>query len=341
MVGETKQSAIRNPQSAIHYGVVGCGWVARDYVIPAILESNNSRLVALCDLDCGNYEQIEPTDKTIIRTTDLAEFLAAPDLQAVYIATPNNSHRFLTEQAARFGKHVLCEKPMATNYDDAAAMVEVCRENGVQYATAFDQRFQGRHLKLKEIVESGVLGDITVIRIHYACWLPADWAADNWRIDKETAGGGAFIDLAPHGLDLSQFLLGEEIVDFTCFLQRKAFDYAVDDGAVAIGRFAGGALLQMNVAYNCPDNFPRRTLEIIGTKAMAMAVNTMGQTSGGNLYLIDANGERREVLIEKAEDISPFRRQIEVFSDCLLNEKPFPFAPERDLQTMRILTDAV
>ncbi len=93
----------------------------------------------------------------------------------------------------------------------------------------------------------------------------------------------------------------------------------------------------MNVAYNCPDNFPRRTLEIIGTKAMAIATNTMGQTPGGGLHLIDDKGERTEIRVAEADDVSPFRRQIEVFSDCLLNEKPFPFAPERDLATMKIL----
>jgi predicted dehydrogenase len=111
----------------------------------------------------------------------------------------------------------------------------------------------------------------------------------------------------------------------------------VDDGAMAIGKFATGALLSMNVAYNCPDEFPRRTLEIIGTEAMATAANTMGQTAGGTLILIDKTGGRNEVLIDEADDVSPFRRQIETFSDCLLRGRPFPFSPERDLATMRII----
>jgi predicted dehydrogenase len=334
---QTDQSQIQNHKSKIHFGVIGCGWVARDYVVPAIAKSLNAQLVALCDLDCKNYDQILPADQNVFRSTNLDEFLAVPNLQAVYIATPNNSHRFLTEACAIAGKHVLCEKPMATNYKDAVAMVEACRANDVQYATAFDQRFQARHLKLRELVANNALGKITAAKIHYACWLPPEWAANNWRIDREKAGGGAFIDLAPHGIDLLQFLLGEEITDFSCFLQQKVFDYPVDDGAVAIGRFAHGALATLNVAYNCPENFPRRTLEIIGTKAMAIATNTMGQTSGGNLFLIEANGEQREIFVDASDDISPFRRQIEVFSLCLLEEKRFPFAPERDLTTMRIL----
>ena len=327
-------------KSRIAWGVIGCGWVARDYGIPAILNGANSKLAAVCDLNFDNLAAVVPEDKTIVRATDLDEFLSAPDLEAVYIATPNNSHRFLTERCAEVGKHVLCEKPMATNYADAAAMVEVCEKFGVQYATAFDQRFQARHLRLKELIDAGELGEITAARVHYACWLPRDWTVDNWRVNQEIAGGGAFIDLAPHSVDLLQFLLGAEIVDFNVFLQSKIQDYAVDDGGVAIAKFDGGALATINVAYNCPDNFPRRTLEIVGTKAMAIARNTMGQTAGGSLILIDANnGESREIVIDVNADISPFQRQIEVFSDCLLHEKPFPFAPARDLATMRILSE--
>lgn len=329
------ESTIKNAK--LNFGILGCGWVARDYVAPAIIESRNAEIVALCDLDVENLSNIAPEKPNAIRTTNLDVFLATPDMRAVYIATPNDSHRFLTEKCAEARKHVLCEKPMATNYADALRMVEVCERFKVQYATAFDQRFQARHLRLRQIIESGGLGAITVAKIHYACWLPDDWCENNWRTDLEKAGGGAFIDLAPHGIDLLQYLLNDEIIDFTAYFQSQVQSYKVDDGAVAIGRFKSGALLTMNVAYNCPDEFPRRTLEIIGTKKMVIAKNTMGQTSGGNLYLIDNKGETLEILIDESDDFSPFRLQIEAFSDCVLSEKPFPFSPEGDLQTMRIL----
>ena len=332
-----EKSQISNPKSQIGFGVIGCGWVARDYGIPAIVEAENANLVAVCDTNFENTQTIAPQDEEILRTTALEEFLNAENLDAVYIATPNDSHRFLTERCAAAGKHVLCEKPMATNYKDAQTMIEICEKFGVQYATAFDQRFHARHLKLKNLIETGALGAISTIKIQYACWLPADWCADNWRVDEKRAGGGAFIDLAPHGIDLAQFLIGQNLTDFACFFQRKIHGYAVDDGAAAIGKFADETLFSLNVAYNCPDEYPRRTLEIIGTKAMAIAANTMGQTAGGSLILIDRNGERTEIEIGEADDVSPFRRQIEMFADCLLTGKPFPFAPAQDLATMQIL----
>lgn len=341
MLVKDEKFKVRNPKSEINFGVVGCGWVARDYGIPAILAARNARLVAVCDMNADNLTSVAPHDSNILRTTDLDEFLGAENLDAVYIATPNDSHRFLTEKCASAGKHVLCEKPMAIEYADAAAMIGACEKNSVQYATAFDQRFHARHLKLKSLIETGVLGAISAVKIHYACWLPADWCADNWRVDEQIAGGGAFIDLAPHGIDLAQFLIGAPLTEFACFFQRRIHDYRVDDGAAAIGKFADETLFSLNVAYNCPDEFPRRTLEIVGTNAMAIATNTMGQTAGGSLVLISRNGAREEIFIDEADDVSPFRRQIETFADALLHEKPFPFAPAQDLATMRIITDVL
>ena len=79
------------------------------------------------------------------------------------------------------------------------------------------------------------------------------------------AGSGALIDLAPHGLDLAAFLLGEPLVEVAAMGQRRVHGYGVEDGAVIVGRSAGGALLQMHVAYNCPEGLPRRRLEVVGT----------------------------------------------------------------------------
>lgn len=333
---------------SINWGIAGCGWVARDYVAPGILAAPNARLIALSDPDKSAMAAIAAFSPGIASHTDLERFLQTPGLDAVYVATPNHLHRPLTEAAARAGKHVLCEKPMAASVADAEAMVHACHDAGVQYGTAFDQRFQVRHRALKELASSGALGTITAARVHYACWTPGDWVPptqnshDNWRVDPARAGGGAFIDLAPHGLDLLQWIVGEPIVEVGCLLQRRVFEYPVDDGAVLMGRFENGALLTMNVAYNCPDAFPRRTLEIVGTKAMVTAFNTMGQMPGGSLTLVEAQtGASREIVVPEAEDVSPFQTQIAAFSQALLDGIPFPFSTARDLHTMRLLETAM
>lgn len=340
----------------VNFGIIGCGWVARDYVAPAILSASNARLIALCDTNADSMSRIiansvaasNNTSPVSISThTALEEFLAAPALDAVYIATPNDSHKSLTGAVARAGKHVLCEKPMATNYADASQMVAACERNGVLYATAFDQRFHARHRALRDIIATGKLGTVTHARIHYACWNPPDWKPPtddgthvNWRVSPARAGGGAMIDLAPHGLDLLQYLLDDKIVEISCMMQRRVFDYIVDDGASLIGRSSSGALVSINVAYNCPDQYPRRTLEIFGTEAHALAHNTMGQTPGGTLRLTQRDGERSEILIAPEQDVSPFLNQIEAFADAILNRNEFPFTPAGDLHTMKLIDHA-
>lgn len=293
------------------WAVVGCGWVARAYVIPAIRASSNGRLVAACDRDPAALDALGPGD--FRRTTDLAEALTTPGVDAVYVATPNHAHRPITEAAAAAGKHVLCEKPMAATLADAQAMVEACARAGVRYATAFDQRYHPGHETLAALVRGGRLGTVTQARIHYACWLPVGWAADNWRVDPARAGGGALIDLAPHGIDLLETLLGDEWAELHALTQRRVHDYPVDDGAVLMGRFRSGTLATLHVGYNCPEAFPRRTLELIGTQGRALAVDTMGQTPGGELRVIEAGTGRTERVAFDAGR-SPFVGLVEAFA---------------------------
>ena len=320
------------------WAVVGCGWVARDYVIPGILASANGRLMALCDPDPAALDAV---DADVPRFSDLDAALRVPGVEAVYVATPNHLHEAQVRAAAAAAKHVLCEKPMAPTAAAARRMILACEAAGVRYATAFDQRFHAAHRTLKRLVAEGALGVVAQARVHYACWVGADWTADNWRIDPARAGGGAAIDLAPHGLDLLQHVLGSPVVAVRAMLQRRVHSYPVDDGGALIARLADGTLATLNVAYNCPETYPRRRLELIGTKAMAVAHDTMGQTPGGRLRLIDAaSGEARDVPLD--DDRGPFMVQVEAFAAAVRHDLPFIGGePIRDVALAELLERAL
>ena len=328
----------------VGWGVIGCGWVARDFGIPAIQNASNSRLVGLCDRDGDALAATLPDTSVPCRTQRTGELLRRDDLDAVYVATPNDSHAELVSACAKAGKHVLCEKPMARTTPEAESLVDACRTAGVRYATAFDQRFHPAHRRLQDLVADGTLGTVTTVRIHYACWTPADWtpdgiSLDNWRVDPDRAGGGAFIDLAPHGLDLTQMILGEPLTSVSALLQGQVFDYPVDDGAALIARSESGTLLSQSVAYNCPDVFPRRRLEVIGTEGRALAVNTMGQDEGGEVTLTRSDGTETGIDFDK--DRSPFLGQVDAFARSVRTGEPFPFSPAHDLHIMRLVDAAV
>lgn len=332
----------------LRWGLIGCGWAARDFIAPALTASRNGELTALLDSAPEALKMFEGIAPGAGPFTDAEEFFES-GVEAVYVATPNHLHRPLVEAAASASKHVLCEKPMALTVEDAEAMVAACERAGVTYATAFDQRFHAAHRALRGLIEEGVLGDVCSARIQYACWLPTAWQPDdyprdhdNWRVDPLRAGSGALFDLAPHGLDLLQYLIGGEIEEVRALGQRRVFDYPVEDGAALLVRLAGGAIAAHQVAYNMPETLPRRTLEIQGTRGTAVALNTMGQEAGGTLEIIyAANGSRRRVEVPSDEDRSPFLNQVEAFAGAVLAGEPFPFPPERDLHTMCVLVEAL
>ncbi len=328
---------------AVRWGVAGCGWVARDFVLPALAAAGNCSVAALLDPDPAALRAASSGFPEAAAHAEPGPFLETPGLDAVYVATPNHRHAAVVEAAARAGKHVMCEKPMAATLADAEEMVDACRSAGVTYGTAFDQRFHAAHQRLRALISSGALGVVCSARVHYACWLPPGWAEDNWRADPQRAGGGAFMDLAPHGLDLVQYLLGEELRMVRCLAQRRVFDYPVEDGAALVGLTEGGVLVSQHVSYNTPEHYPRRTLEVSGTEALALASDTLGQTAGGRLDVIRAaDGHRERVDIPPEEDRPPFLAQVEAFSAALRGDpEAFPFPAERDLHTMGLLATAM
>ena len=318
------------------WAVAGCGWVARDHALPGLLAAG-ADVVALHDL---SVEAMDRMPVEALRTTEVDELLATPGLDAVYVATPNAAHRPLVEAAAAAGKAVLCEKPLAADRYDADAMVAACAKAGVLLGTAYDQRWHPAHAALQGLLPR--LGTVTAVRIVYCCWLPADWtpdgrAHDNWRADRTVAGGGAAIDLAPHGLDLVGMLIGEDVVELHALLQSRVQDYAVDDGALLHGRTGSGVLVDLHVAYNTPDALPRRRLEVVGTGGLAVAVDTMGQTAGGSLQLLEP--DPRDVPFGGA---SPFEAQFRAFGAAVDGDlAAWPFDADRDLRLHRLLLEAL
>ena len=324
----------------VRWGIAGFGWVARDFTLPALVAAGD-RLVAICDPDPAARARAEALGARA--HVDIAGLAADTEVEAVYVATPNHLHRPMVEALARAGKAVLCEKPLAQNLAEAEAMIAAASRGGAVYGTAFDQRHHPAHVALRDAVAAGRIGTVTAVRIVYACWLGADWSAggsqDNWRVDAAKAGGGALMDLAPHGLDLVEFLLGEPLRDIAALTQSRVQDYAVDDGALLIGTTASGVLAQLHVAYNCPETLPRRRLEVLGTRGQIVAGNTMGQEAGGSLTLTEAAGGTSIPLPFDAE-LSPFLGQIRAFDRALRKQEPSVFSGARDLHTMRLLDRA-
>ncbi len=322
------------------FGIVGYGWVAQDYMLPALQAHPETELCAVVSVREEDFVNLPGGVRPY---TSVGSMLAAEALDAVYVASPNYLHPEHVAACTAAGIDVLCEKPLAHTYAAAEELGRAVRAAGVHYATAYDQRHHPAHRLMRDWVAAGRLGTITQVRLDYACWLPAGWSADNWRIDPARAGGGAIIDLAPHGLDLLEMLLGQAIVQLHIFQQRAVQEYTVDDGGVLSMAFRGGALGVHTVGYNRPETLPRRRIELIGTEGMLTAENTMGQDPGGTLTFLPAAqlGGGAQVLPFDGT-ISPFYLQLDSF---LRQRQGLATYPQRtlndDLRLAKLLDDAL
>ncbi|MGH8922278.1 MAG: Gfo/Idh/MocA family protein [Actinomycetes bacterium] len=318
--------------------------MARDYVLPALMATPGARLVGAFDQDPAAVVGLA-TATGGRAMENLDTLLALPGLHAVYVATPTHVHAATVAAVAGRGLPVLCEKPLAPDVGGATALVEACERAGVLAGAAFDQRFHPAHRQIAELVADGELGTVTAVRIVYGCWLPRDWSPDgnphdNWRIDPVRAGGGALVDLAPHGIDLVGALLGDDLTTLTVLTPARVHDYPVDDGAVLVGRTGGGALLSAHVSFNTADPLPRRRLEVVGTRAQLVAVNTMGQTAGGTLTRIDAaTGAVTQIPFDTAT--SPFTAQLATFTAAVAGTATWPWPLRRDLRLHELLHTAL
>lgn len=324
----------------MRWGIAGFGWVARDYMVPA-LEAAGGAIVAVADP--SPIAQASAESASIVANDDAATMLGGTECDILYVATPNNLHADAVCAAAAAHVAVLCEKPMAASLADAERIAEAVESGGILFGTAFDQRHHPAHAAMRDRIAAGAVGTPTAIRIVYACWVDPLWSAqgnggDNWRADPAIAGGGAVIDLALHGLDLAQMLLGEPLVDLDIALQRRIHDYPVDDGGMLTGRTAAETLVQLHVAYNHPEALPRRRLEVVGDAGLLVATDTMGQSAGGSLTHQDGRtGDVMPIPFDAA--LSPFTAQARAFAAAVAGA-PHDFSVARDIRLMRLFDAA-
>lgn len=227
----------------IKVGVIGCGSIAGHRHLPEYAANQNVEIVAVCDIvEERAMEKAEKYDAKFY--TKYEDLLANEEIDAVSVCTPNYLHAPVSIAALNAGKHVLCEKPMATSDAETKAMIEAAEKNGKKLMIAHNQRFVPSHEKAREFIESGKLGKVYSFRTAFGHGGPEGWSvdgADSWFFIKEKAFIGAMGDLGVHKTDLLRYILNEEIVEVAAFVDTLAKENStVDDNAVCILKTESG-----------------------------------------------------------------------------------------------------
>lgn len=199
---------------------------------------------------------------------DQAEFLAQ-EMDAVVICSENNRHKEMVLNAAKAKKHILCEKPIATNIADAKEMIQVCEEEEVTLQIAYPVRFSSPIQELKKMIDAGELGDIVAFRTTNRGQNPGGWF-----IDAEQSGGGAVLDHTVHMADIMRWYLGEEITSVEAIVDSYFHDVDIDDAGILTFEFENGVIASHDASWSRFAEFPAwgdAIIEVIGTKQTVTA----------------------------------------------------------------------
>ena len=250
----------------IRWGMIGCGAVAEVKSGPGFYKSHNSTLAAVTSADFELTRSFALRHGVARPYETTEQLLADPDIDAVYIATPPSSHKPLSLLVANAGKHVYVEKPMAMRFEECQEIVEACEKKGVRLFVSFYRRAMPRFLKVKEWLDSGAIGDVRCVRAlqhRPPATEELSRATLPWRLKPEVSGGGHFLDMGIHTLDILDFWFGT-IEEVHGLAGNHAGLYDVEDTVTAVWRHARGVQASGSWCYVCNHN--EEHVVIVGSK---------------------------------------------------------------------------
>jgi len=281
----------------IRWGIIGCGKVTEVKSGPAFQKTRGSELVAVMRRDGGLARDYAARHNVPAWYDDADALIHDPDVDAVYVATPPSSHREYTLAAARAGKPVYVEKPMARNHAECLEMIEACERSRVPLFVAYYRRALPRFLKVKSLVEGGEIGEVRGVNVRlYHKPSPDDQqGVKHWRVDPAIAGGGYFVDLGSHIIDLLQYVLGP-ITTAKGYAANQCGLYEVEDIVGAIFTFDSGVQGTGLWSFGAEDNLDQT--EIIGSRGSITYSNFMNLP-----VVLRKRGRTEEFHISNPENI--------------------------------------
>ncbi len=330
------------PGDRVGFAVVGLGRLALEEILPAFGQAKQARLAALVSGSPDKLATVAHQYGVAPRSTyDYAGFdriIDDPAIRAVYIALPNAMHREFVERAARAGKHVLCEKPMATSVADARAMVAACAAADVRLMIAYRIQYQPHTLRALRFVRERTFGRLVGISAVNVQTVAADGAAQ-WRHKARMSGGGALPDIGLYLLNTARFLTGEEPVALWATQSSPPGDprfTEVEETMAFTLRFASGSIVNSLTSYGARDDKHQRLNFETATVDMPEAYSYRGQS----LVLTRREGDetaRTELIIP---EVNVFAAEIDHFADCLLTGRR-PRTPGEEGVQDQVLMDAL
>jgi predicted dehydrogenase len=254
----------------IRWGIIGAGDVCEVKSGPAFQKVKNSELLAVMRRNAGKSEDFARRHNVPRWYENSDELINDPDINAIYIATPPDSHEEYTKKVAEAGKAVYVEKPMARDMAECQRMIGACERYQVPLFVAYYRRSLPNFLKIKELIDQKIIGDIRYVSIKLNKTLQPDIVGasgqkDNWRVDPDIAGGGYFYDLACHQLDILDFLFGP-VKEAMGYSKNQVGIYEAEDITVGSFHFECGVMGQGIWCFTTGKSSDEEVTTIVGSK---------------------------------------------------------------------------
>ncbi|UZD24471.1 Gfo/Idh/MocA family oxidoreductase [Algoriphagus halophytocola] len=277
----------------VRWGILGVGNVCEVKSAPAMNLIPHSKIEAVMRRSEDKVKDYANRHGISKWYTSAKSLINDPQVNAIYIATPPKAHLQLAKMSASAGKPVYVEKPMARTHSECLEMIDACEQAGVPLYVAYYRRELPHFLKIKELIDTGALGEIRTVHINLKQKLDASLITKvetNWRVDPELAGGGYFFDLASHQLDLMDFFFGK-ITHANGFSSNQAHTYEAEDIVTGSFVFETGVLGSGNWCFTTSEKAEIDETIIYGSKATVRF-----ETFGKGEFTLESDGKGKEIF---------------------------------------------
>ena len=332
----------------LRWGVIGAGGIADRRTLPGMMLAKNAELIAVMEVRAEDAERLRAKYGAKRAYTSDEALLDDPEIDAVYIASPVFLHARQAALAARRGRHVLLEKPLAMTADEAQRVVDECAAHGVRIAAGFMMRFGAHVQAMKREIEAGSIGQLVSCDAMFTCWYPDIPGA--WRQRRETAGGGALMDMGVHCIDLIHYVTGSRVAEVSAMQATQSFSYEVEDSSTLLLRLENGAICTVQSNFNIPDEAAKWRLEFFGTRGRLSGDNVIGQVDGGSVDALFVSGDagydaRQDGRTQRPAPLRAafgnlYAREIENFGEAVLDGAPLVAPGQCAVEAQRVVEAA-
>jgi len=261
---------------------------------------------------------------------DLAAVLARDDIDAVVICSENVHHARLTIAAAEAGKHILCEKPLATTVEDAQAMIDACEKHGVKLQTAFPVRFNSATVALRDAIRAGQIGKPLAVTARNPGTCP-----QSWFVQAELSGGGAVIDHTVHVVDVLRWIFDAEVTEVYAEIDTRIHDILADDTGLLMMRMSNGIPVSLDTSWSRPENWPTWggvMIDVIGEEGV-LSLDAYHD-------VIEVAEIRRPSLTWRPSEVSGDPEMVCAFVDAVRDDTPPPVTGIDGLRAVEVALGA-